>query len=188
MTPNNPCQTASLVSSNSLTFNYSTGGAGVNVWTGNVSTNFSTAGNWCSGSVPTNGSSIVVQTASRYPVLTTSGTYTDISLSTGTTLGLGTGSLTLTGTITGSGLLVGSSTASLTMNSTSDNVLNFRTTGSADTLVGTLILNNSGKVTLGCGLGITTLLSLANTAAELDINGHHLTLKSTSLALSLIHI
>ena len=182
MTPNNPCQTASLVSSNSLTFNYSTGGAGVNVWTGNVSTNFSTAGNWCSGSVPTNGSSIVVQTASRYPVLTTSGTYTDISLSTGTTLGLGTGSLTLTGTITGSGLLVGSSTASLTMNSTSDNVLNFRTTGSADTLVGTLILNNSGKVTLGSGLGITTLLSLANTAAELDINGHHLTLKSTSLA------
>ena len=179
MTPNNPCQTASLVSSNSLTFNYSTGGAGVNVWTGNVSTNFSTAGNWCSGSVPTNGSSIVVQTAGRYPVLSTSGTYNDISLSTGTTLGLGTGSLTIIGTISGSGLLVGSSAGSLTINSNKANTLNFT---AADTIIGTLNLSGTGKVTLGNGLGINTLLSLNNAAAVLDLNNNHLTLKSTSLA------
>ncbi len=172
-------------SCNSVTSNAATlaisAGAG-NVWTGNVSTDFSTANNWCLGTVPSaTAANVQATSTNRYPVLSSDASVTDLTLASGTTFGLGSNTLTITGNLTGVGTLVGSSTAGINMNSTAANTLTFRTTSSADSLLGTLTLSNTGKVSLGSGLGITTLLALNNAGAKLDINGNHLTLKSTSI-------
>jgi len=152
-----------------------------NTWTGILNTNFSAGQNWCSGVAPNSGSITINSVSSGYyPVLSGSLSLTGLTIGTGATFGLGTGSLTITGTVSGAGLLVGSSTASLTVNSSSANTIAFSTTSSTDTLLGSLIISGTGKVTLGSNLGITSLLNLSNSAATLDINGHHLTLKSNA--------
>ena len=78
------------------------------------------------------------------------------------------------------GLLLGNY-GGLNLNGTIANTLNFRTTSYSDTLIGLLNYSGTGKVTLGSGLGITSLLSLNNASAVLDLNNNHLTIKSTSL-------
>ena len=105
----------------------------------------------------------------------------NLLIESGATLSLNGHSLTITGAITNTGgLFIGSASSNLTLSSNSASALNFRTTSASDTLLGTLTLSGTGTVTLGSGLGITNLLSL-NAAANLNLNGHHLTLKSTSI-------
>ena len=177
MTAHNTCQTANTATSNALTFTYNI--AGTSVWTGNVNTDFATTGNWCSNVVPTSGDLIInTVTSGNYPVFSGTASFNSLTLASGTTFGLGTGSLTITGAISGSGLLVGSSTSSLTLNSSTDNTLNFKTVSTTDNQIGSLTLSGSGKVSLGTNLGITTKLDLNNASSVLDINGHNLTLKS----------
>ena len=96
-------------------------------------------------------------------------------------LSIGAYTLTISGTgsVTGAGYLIGSSNTKLSFTSSTASTLNFNP-GVNDSLLNTLTLDGTGKVTLGSGLGITKLLKLNNTAAVLDINGHYLTLKSTS--------
>ena len=179
MTAHNTCQTANTATSNTLTFTYNV--AGTSVWTGNVNTDFATTGNWCSNVVPTSGDLIInTVTSGNYPVFSGTASFNSLTLASGTTFGLGTGSLTITGAISGSGLLVGSSTSSLTLNSSTDNTLNFKTVSTTDNQIGSLTLSGSGKVSLGTNLGITTKLDLNNASSVLDINGHNLTLKSNA--------
>ena len=82
-------------------------------------------------------------------------------------------------TNTSSGLIAANN-GSITINGTTANTLVFRTTNSSDTLLGSLVLSGTGKVSLGSGIGISSLLNLSNSAATLDINGHYLTLKSNA--------
>ncbi len=172
--------TCNSVTSNAATLAISSGSG--NVWTGNVSTDFNTANNWCLGTVPTAAAANIQSTSTnRYPVLSSDASVSDLTIASGTTLSIGTKQLTITGNITGTGKFIGSASSSINMNSTSANVLTFNTGSSSDSLLGTLTLSNTGKVSLGSGLGITTLLSLNNAGAKLDINGNHLTLKSTSI-------
>jgi len=83
------------------------------------------------------------------------------------------------------GLLVGNN-GSLIINGATANTLNFRTTSSTDTLLGVLTLSGTGSITLGTGIGITDSLGLKNSSTNLNLNGHHLTLKSTSITNSAV--
>jgi len=151
-------------------------------WVGGTSghlTDWNTATNWAGLSVPTSTSDVTILSSTYYPALTATSNVHNLYIEAGT-VSLNGHSLTINGAVTGSGLLVGSSAASLIMNSSSNNTLNFRANSSTDTLVSNLTLSGTGTVTLGSGLGITNLLSL-NAAANLNLNGHHLTLKSTSI-------
>ena len=169
------------VTTPSGTANSSTSLVSNNTWTGTLNTNFSTGQNWCSGVAPVSGSITINSVSSGYyPVLSGSLSLTGLTIGTGATFSLGTGSLTITGTVSGAGLLVGSSSAGLTINSSTANTIAFSTINSTDTLLGSLVISGTGKVTLGSGVGITSLLNLSNSAATLDINGHHLTLKSNA--------
>ena len=90
--------------------------------------------------------------------------------------------LNVSGTVSGTGKFNGSASGSnLNMNSSVSNNTVYFGTGATDSLLNTLTLSGTGKVTLGSGVGITSLLSLNNASAVLDLNNHYLTLKSTSL-------
>ena len=170
------------VTSSAFTFTIS---GSAYTWIGGTvshTTDWNTGTNWAGGSVPTSTSDVTILPGTTYyPLLTATSNVHNLYIE-GGTVSLSGQSLTVAGEVYGAGVMVGSTTASLTMNGTVASTLTFRTTGAADTLLGKLTLSNTGKVSLGTGLGITTLLSLNNAGAVLDINGNHLTLKSTSIA------
>ncbi len=102
-----------------------------------------------------------------------------ITIAANSSLALNGNALTVNGAIAGNGLLVGSAASSITMKSTSTNTLNFSIASSAN-LLNSLTLSGAGTTKLGSDLGITKLLSLSNAGSKLDINGHKLTLKSST--------
>ena len=81
------------------------------LWSGNVSTNWSDAGNWCTGTVPTATTNVVIfSTATRMPIISSSVACNNLTINSGATLTTtvaGTlniaGTLTNTGTITNTG-------------------------------------------------------------------------------------
>ena len=152
-------------------------------WVGGTAahtTDWNTATNWAGGNVPTATSDVTILPGTTYfPVLTATSNCRDLYIE-GGTVSLNGQALTIAGQVYGAGLLIGSSSATLNMNSSTANTLNFRTTNSTDTLLGSLVISGTGKVKLGSNIGITTLLNLNNSATALDINGHHLTLKSNA--------
>ena len=149
-------------------------------WTGTVSTDWLLPGNWNQNVLPSGiVAAIIPSTTINQPTLTADVSIADITLN--GTINLNGHAFTVSGSISGTGIFKGSSTSSLIVNSSSNNTLLFGT-GATDTLLSNLTLNAAGKVTIGAGLGITSLLSLNNAATILDLNNNHLTLKSTSLA------
>ncbi|MFP5042615.1 T9SS type A sorting domain-containing protein [Parasediminibacterium sp. JCM 36343] len=164
--------------SNTLSMGISTA---ANTWTGVTSTNWVTPGNWCSGTVPASGADVTipVQGSGSYPVLAANTTIGNLTINTGASLNLNGKILTLTGSTTGTGYIKGSASSSIIVNSTSTSVLYFNPSGT-DSLLNSLIINGTGGAKLGNGLGITNLLTL--NAGNLNLNGQHLTLKSTSIA------
>ena len=148
-------------------------------WLGHT-TDWNSASNWDAGIVPTATVNATISSGTTvFPVLTATSNVHNLFIGAGT-VALNGQSLTITGKVYGTGLLVGSSSSSLTLNSSVASTLTFRTTSATDSLLGSLIVTGIGKVTLGSGLGITSLLNLSNAIDTLDINGHHLTLKSNS--------
>ena len=147
------------------------------VWTGNVSRDWNTAGNWSNGVLPIAGVQLTIPAvALNQPLLTADMAINNDVLLEGS-LTIGGKTLTLGGSITGSGKLIGSSGSSLVMNATVNNTINFGTTAT-DSLLANLTLSSTGTLTLGSGLGITSLLTV--NAGTLN-TGNHLTLKSTSI-------
>ncbi|MBL0745847.1 T9SS type A sorting domain-containing protein [Chryseolinea lacunae] len=81
-------------------------------WTGSVSTDWATAGNWCTGVVPTATTNVVIgATAVRMPSITTSVTSNNLTLDAGVTLTIGaTGTLNISGTFTNNGIVANTGT------------------------------------------------------------------------------
>jgi len=171
-------------SATSLAYNFTISPSGY-TWVGGTAghaNDWNTGSNWAGGTVPTVTSDVTILAgATYYPVLTATSTTHDLYIEAGT-VSLNDQSLTVAGELhygATTGLLVGSTNSSLTLSGSVASSLNFRNTNASDTLLGSLIISGTGKVSLGSGLGISSLLNLSNSIATLDISGYHLTLKST---------
>jgi hypothetical protein len=162
-----------------------------NTWTGAVSTNWNTAGNWSCGSVPVNGSDVVIDpNAVRAPNLTTNVTLSDLEIPAGKTFDINGTTLTLDGTFTGEGSLTGSHTSSLVVNSNAG-TLRFTQSGTGNFLRN-FTLNNGATASLANQLNITGGMS-SNMEGVLTVNGSavlttndNLTMNSNSFGTSRI--
>ncbi|MEO6669253.1 MAG: LamG-like jellyroll fold domain-containing protein [Ferruginibacter sp.] len=81
-------------------------------WTGNVSTDWAVAGNWCTGVVPTATSNVVISAAAtRMPSIISSVVCNSLTISAGATLTMtSAGTLNIAGTLTNSGTFANSGT------------------------------------------------------------------------------
>ncbi|MBI4353080.1 MAG: VCBS repeat-containing protein, partial [Candidatus Omnitrophica bacterium] len=89
-------------------------------WTGAVSTNWGTAGNWDLGTVPASGDSVTIPDVVNDPILDTARTVSEITLAIGANLTLSGQNFTITGQLNNGGTLrlYGSETVSLNLNDT----------------------------------------------------------------------
>jgi len=152
-------------------------------WTGDGNnTNWADAANWPTCGIPASGADFTIATAAGKsdPVLDADRTVGSITFATGTTLGIGSNTLTVNGTITGDGTLSGSGSSNLTIAGTAGTI-SF-TSGSR--ILKNLVLNNNASATLGSVLDITAGAS-ANTEGSVTTGtgavlttGGNLTLKS----------
>ncbi len=81
-------------------------------WTGNVSTDWSNAGNWCTGVVPTSATDVVITaTATRMPSVISSVSCKNLTINTGATVTTSVaGTLNIAGTLTNNGTMANSGT------------------------------------------------------------------------------
>ena len=124
------------------------------VWTGTTSTSWDVNTNWSSSAVPLAGEDVTIGTATTgfYPVLTSSKTVGGtLSVNSGTTITIGSNTLTVTGGIlSNTGTLIGSPTSILTLGANSS----VRFAGGAGATVKDLNIN-AGTTTLQSALDIT---------------------------------
>ena len=146
------------------------------IWTGATSSNWIVASNWSNNVLPTSGATVTIPSApTNQPVLSTDINVGGIILN--GTVSINGYTCTISGAVSGTGTFKGSAASSLVVNSSSSNTINFGTTAT-DSLLANLTVSGSGTVSLGSGLGITTLLTVSSGALN---TGNHLTLKSTSI-------
>ena len=127
-------------------------------WTGEISSDWNTAGNWCSGTVPNSTTSVVIPILvnNNYPVISAADTCANITINAGASLTIsGTNTLSVFGNWTSTG-------ATFTPNS-SEVVFS----GGAQTLVGSptfnsLTLAGSGTFTLNGSVTVNDTLSIEN--------------------------
>ena len=177
LTANNVCQTIAVANSNGIAMTVINASPNY-VWTGTISRDWNTAGNWSNGVLPVTGVLLTIPAAPvNQPLFTADITINNDVLLVGS-LSIGGKTLTLGGAITGTGKLIGSASSSLVMNASANNTIRFGT-GNSDSLLANLTIGGTGTVTLGSGVGLTSILTL--NAGTLN-TGNHLTLKSTSIA------
>ena len=136
--------TASAASNKNLTFFGATtngiislGSCVAGTWTGIVSTDWHTAGNWCSNSVPTSASNIVITAGTNQPLISSAAVCNNITINAGATVTLdATNALTVSGTFVNNGSFT-TNAGTLTVAGT------FTNGGSYYGNTGTLVLNNS---------------------------------------------
>lgn len=140
--------------------------ANSNIWSGALSTDWNTAGNWVCGYVPSAGDSIEIPTsASNYPTLDGPRITGNLNLATGTTLNLNDTTLTVTGIFTGTGTLIGSPDSSLEINGTGSAgtfYLNQSNPGVSNVVSNFTLNSLAGGANLGNALGISGVLTLTN--------------------------
>ncbi|MET4141741.1 hypothetical protein [Pedobacter sp. UYP1] len=125
-------------------------------WTGNVSTDWGNAANWCNGVLPTSATDVTItSTATRMPTITTSVNCRNLTLNTGSSLTLGSaGTLNIAGTLTNNGTFTNTGT------------VNFNGTSGQQTFSGVpsffnLTLNNSAGLLLPAAMTLTGTLTLS---------------------------
>ena len=149
-----------------------------NLWTGTSSTAFATTGNWDDNAVPSSGANITIPTGvTNKPVLASDITIGTLALGSGTTLTIGSNTLTINGAVSGTGTLTGSSTSNLTIAGAAT-TLNF-TSGSRS--LNNLSLGANGAATLGTALDIYGTIGFT-TGGSLNMNAQAVALKSTASA------
>ncbi|HTS88456.1 MAG TPA: hypothetical protein VMG41_08200, partial [Gemmatimonadales bacterium] len=100
--------TASATGLASVTFNETATAGLTRTWTGAVSTDWSTAGNWNPSAIPDNTVDVVIPSGlSRYPTLTAAGSAKTVTVNTGATLGLGALNLQVGGNVFADGAITG---------------------------------------------------------------------------------
>lgn len=139
-------------------------------WTGNVSTDWATAGNWCDGLIPGPATDVVITSgAIRMPNISTSVNSGSLTVNSGATLTLaGTGTLNIAGTLTNNGTFTNSGT------------VNFNGTSGQQTFTGlssfyNLTLSNSAGLLLPSAITINNNLTLW--AGILNANNYNITVK-----------
>jgi len=153
------------------------------LWTGSQSTNWSVAGNWCSGVVPTATTNVVIpSTATNMPVISSSVSCNNITVNSGATL-----TTTLAGTLN----IAGALTNNGTMNNNGTTVFNGTSGQQNFSGVSTfynLTLNNTNGLLLPAAIVVANNLTL--TAGILNANnfqisvGGNFTNNASSTALS----
>ena len=125
-------------------------------WTGNVSTDWATAGNWCDGIVPGSTTDVIITAgATRMPNISTSVNSRSLTINTGATLTLtGTGTLNVAGTLVNNGTFTNSGT------------VNFNGTSGQQSFTGistfyNLTLNNSAGLLLPSAIVLSNNLTIS---------------------------
>jgi len=138
-------------------------------WTGNVSTDWANASNWCNGVVPTATTDVTITTGvTNMPNISTSVNCRNLTVNTGATVTLtGTGTLNIAGTLTNSGTFTNTGT------------VNFNGTTGQQTFAGinsfyNLTVSNSTGLLLPSS--ITILNDLTITAGILNANNFNITI------------
>lgn len=147
----------------------------VGQWTGNSSTNWSNADNWCNGVLPTNTVNVLLPLSGvvNNPTLTSTGSAMDISVQSGRTLTIGNGGdLQIAGEITNMGAIIATSGA-VTMNGIIAQTIPANTF--SGNLIKDLTINNAAGVVLDGPLRLTGVLTASD--GIFNANGH-LTLAS----------
>lgn len=137
-------------------------------WTGTISTDWATAGNWCAGVVPGSATDVVITSgATRMPNISTAVNSRSLTINNGATVTLaGTGTLNIAGTLTNNGTFTNSGT------------VNFNGTSGQQTFAGlnsfyNLTLNNSSGLLLPAAIAINNNLTLS--AGTLNASNFNLT-------------
>lgn len=87
-----------------------------NEWTGSISTDWNTAGNWSYGTVPVAASNVSIPaSAPRFPILSTDVTVTSLDIKAGAVASIGANTLTISSALPGQGVLKGSANSNLVL-------------------------------------------------------------------------
>lgn len=139
-------------------------------WTGNISTDWASAGNWCDGNIPTSTTNVIISTgAIQMPIITSSVSCGDLLINAGATV-----TLSIAGTLNISGTLANSGTF------TNNGTLNFNGTTGQQSFSGVvafynLTLNNSDGLLLPGAITVNNNLSIA--AGILNANNFNIAVK-----------
>ncbi|MBX2896129.1 MAG: T9SS type A sorting domain-containing protein [Cyclobacteriaceae bacterium] len=138
-------------------------------WTGNVSSDWATAGNWCTGVVPTNTTDVVITSgAAQMPVISTAVVCRNLTIQSGATLTTSAaGTLSIAGTLTNSGTMTNNGTT--VFNGTTG-----QQTFNGVTTFNNLTLNNANGLLLPAPVTISNNLTL--TAGILNANNFNIAL------------
>jgi len=139
-------------------------------WTGSISTDWSVAGNWCTGAAPTAATNVVISsTATRMPTISNSVNCNSLTINAGATVTTSiSGTLNIAGTLTNNG----------TMNN--DGTINFNGTSGQQTFSGVssfynLMLSNTSGLLLPAAISINNNLLI--TAGTLNANNFNIAIK-----------
>jgi hypothetical protein len=155
-------------------------------WTGNVSTDWATGGNWDTGLVPGAADPVTIGTATRNPILSAATTIASLTLNTGGNLQLN-ANLQVNGSVLTGGTVNLASNATLTVNNGS---FTFNS-GAAISTTGTVAMTGTAAANLSPGTGASLpKITISNTGgvtttggafsvASLDVTTGSLTLGNT---------
>lgn len=139
-------------------------------WTGNTSTDWATAGNWCDGVVPGATTDVTISSgATRMPTIGSSVNCNSLTIANGATLTLGSaGTLNVAGTLTNNGTFINNGT------------VNFNGTNGQQTFSGVpafynLTLNNSAGLLLPAAITVNNDLTL--TEGILNANNYNIAVR-----------
>ena len=137
-------------------------------WTGNVSTDWADAANWCSGTVPTASTDVLITAgAVRMPVILSTGACRNLTINASTSVTTSaTGTLSIAGTLANSGTYTDDGTT--VFNGTTG-----QQTYSGVTTFNNFSLNNSNGLLLPAAITVKKNLTL--TAGILNVSAHNIT-------------
>jgi hypothetical protein len=136
-----------------------------NSWTGSFSNNWNDGRNWCSGTVPTAVTDVVIPVTTRNPVLLSNSVVRDIEIQPGAYLDLSGRTLSISGAVTNTGYLRVTTASTLNLSGTTGTLYFDPAYNSLNTLMvnGTASLGNAlniyGSITVTSGT-LTTLNNL----------------------------
>lgn len=152
-------------------------------WTGATNSNWSSASNWSSNTLPDVEADINIPSGlTNYPILGANTTIGKLTIQSGSTLSLNGKALTINGNVNGTGVFVGSSASNLQVNG-NGTIYFSQTNPGVSNVLNALTVAATDSVVLGNTLN---LINLLKPTSGLFNTGDNLVLKSTSITNSAI--